>query len=74
MTKIKERYPKAQIIALSATISNSDEVGRWLGCEIIESEWRPTRLVEGIYDYGKVRMNDDVTFEIERSGGECNSC
>lgn len=38
LTKIKERYPKAQIIALSATISNSDEVGRWLGCEIIESE------------------------------------
>ena len=73
LTKIKERYPKAQIIALSATISNSDEVGRWLGCEIIESEWRPTRLVEGIYDYGKVRMNDDVTFEIERSGSSSSA-
>ncbi len=73
LTRIKERYPKAQIIALSATISNSDEVGRWLGCEIIESEWRPTRLVEGIYDYGKVRMNDDVIFEVERSGSTSSS-
>ena len=73
LTKIKERYPKAQIIALSATISNSEEVGRWLGCEIIESEWRPTRLVEGIYDYGKVRMNDDVIFEVERSGSTSSS-
>ena len=73
LTKIKERYPKAQIIALSATISNSDEVGRWLRCEIIESEWRPTRLVEGIYDYGKVRMNDDVTFEIELSGSSSSA-
>jgi helicase len=68
LTKIKETYPKAQIIALSATISNSEEVGRWLGCEVIETNWRPTKLIEGIYDYGRVRMNDNISFEVEQSG------
>jgi len=73
LTKIKETYPKAQIIALSATISNSKEVGRWLGCHIIESNWRPTKLVEGIYDCGIVRMNGNTTFEVKRSGNTSSS-
>lgn len=68
LTKIKETFPKAQIIALSATISNSEEVGRWLGCEVVDTSWRPTKLIEGIYDYGRVRMNNNLSFEVKQSG------
>ena len=68
LTKIKETFPKAQLIALSATISNSEEVGRWLGCEVVNTSWRPTKLIEGIYDYGRVRMNNNLTFEVKQSG------
>lgn len=73
LTKIKETCPRAQIIALSATISNSKDVGGWLGCHLIESSWRPTKLVEGIYDYGMVRMNGNNTFEVKRSGSTSSS-
>jgi helicase len=68
LTKIKETFPKAQLIALSATISNSEEVGRWLGCEVVDTNWRPTKLIEGIYDYGRVRMNNNLSFEVKQSG------
>jgi helicase len=65
ITKIKNMYHQAQIIALSATISNSDEISGWLGCELVESNWRPVPLSEGVYDYGKVRMNDGTTFSVD---------
>jgi helicase len=51
-------YSQAQVLALSATIENSHEIARWLGCELIESNWRPTKLVEGVYDHGSLILND----------------
>ena len=66
LTKIKTMY-QAQIIGLSATISNSDEISKWLGCELVESNWRPVPLSEGVYDYGKVRMNNGTTFDVDFS-------
>lgn len=38
-----------QIIALSATIGNAAELARWLGAELVVSEWRPTELKEGVF-------------------------
>ncbi len=68
LTKIHKNYPQSQIVALSATVANSDEIAEWLGCELVESSWRPTKLVEGVYEYGTVRMNNNKTFKVESSG------
>ncbi|MHA1589992.1 MAG: DEAD/DEAH box helicase [Candidatus Njordarchaeales archaeon] len=38
-----------QIIALSATISNPDEIAEWLRAELIISNHRPVKLLEGVY-------------------------
>ncbi len=38
-----------QLIGLSATIGNPEELAEWLGAELVVSEWRPVRLVEGFY-------------------------
>src|SRR5919202_1278009 len=67
LTKIRKFYPLAQILALSATIANSVDIAKWLGCELIESNWRPTKLVEGVYEYGNVRMNDGGKIRIKNS-------
>src|SRR5215207_5833820 len=48
LTKIRKHYPQSQIVTLSATVANSDEIADWLACELIESDWRPTKLVEGV--------------------------
>ncbi len=64
LTKIKKFYREAQILALSATVSNSHEISDWLDCKLITSNWRPTDLIEGVYDSGKVRMNNNTSIKI----------
>jgi helicase len=68
LTKIRKYYSESQIVALSATVANSDEMAKWLGCELVKSDWRPTKLIEGVYDYGTVMMNDNSNFKIQISG------
>ena len=73
LTKIKLMPQRPQIIGISATISNSDEIADWLKCEPIQSKWRPTELIEGVYNHGKVTMNNGSTFEIDNIGVADNS-
>jgi helicase len=69
LTNIRQLYPESQILALSATVANSDDIANWLGCELIKSNWRPTKLIEGVYEDGNIRMNDGSRFKILTSVG-----
>jgi len=64
ITKIKKFYQEAQILALSATVSNSKDIAEWLNCKLIENNWRPTELFEGVYDSGIIRMNNNTKIKI----------
>ena len=68
LTKICKHYPQSQLVSLSATVANSEEIADWLGCELVESDWRPTKLVEGVYEYGSARMSDGRNFHVTSSG------
>ncbi|MEN2974420.1 MAG: DEAD/DEAH box helicase [Candidatus Caldarchaeales archaeon] len=48
ITRLKRIIPRAQYIGLSATISNAQDLGRWLDAEVIQLDWRPVPLREGI--------------------------
>ncbi len=52
LTRIKSGLvgKKPQIIGLSATITNSLEISRWLNCEHVHSIWRPVILSECVFD------------------------
>lgn len=65
LTRIHKMYKEAQIVALSATVSNSDEISDWLGCKLVQSSWRPTKLIEGVYNYGTIKMNDGRTLRAQ---------
>lgn len=67
LTKLKLLPQKPQILALSATVTNADEIADWLECKLVHSEWRPVPLSEGVYDQGVVTMQDRKKFEIETS-------
>ncbi|MDE1724292.1 MAG: DEAD/DEAH box helicase [Thaumarchaeota archaeon] len=67
LTKLKLLPSKPQILALSATVTNADEIADWLECKLVHSEWRPVPLFEGVYDQGTVTMQDDKKFEIKTS-------
>ncbi|MFQ6085871.1 MAG: DEAD/DEAH box helicase [Candidatus Bathyarchaeia archaeon] len=49
LARLRQVNPSAQILALSATIRNADEVAGWLQAKPITVEWRPVKLLEGVY-------------------------
>ena len=44
LARLKQKLPDIQLIALSATIANPEELADWLGCELIRYEQRPIPL------------------------------
>ncbi|MGD1836982.1 MAG: DEAD/DEAH box helicase [Nitrososphaeraceae archaeon] len=73
ITKIRQFYSDSQILALSATISNSEDISNWLNCVLIKNNWRPTNLIEGVYDSGIVRMNNNKKFKIKNYSSSASS-
>jgi helicase len=44
LTRLRHLRPKAQIIALSATVGNCEDLAKWLDATLIISDWRPVAL------------------------------
>ena len=57
MTKLKE-LRGIQIVALSATIGNADEIADWLGARLVTSDYRPVKLLKGAVASGKIYYVD----------------
>ena len=68
LAKLRQVNPQAQVLALSATIRNSDQLAKWLEAEHIRSDWRPVPLKEGVYHDGLVHFVDQSVQEVK--GGE----
>jgi helicase len=47
-------FPSAQIIGLSATIANGNDIANWLDCNFVKSDFRPVKLVKKIYLNGEL--------------------
>ena len=54
ITILRQLLPKAQIIGLSATIGNPEELAMWLAAELVIDTWRPVRLHQGVYRDGSI--------------------
>jgi len=65
LTRLKTGYvgKKPQLVALSATISNSSLLAEWLDCKLVESEWRPVPLSEAVYSNHTITNQDRVESE-----------
>lgn len=48
ISKFQKLFPRIQILALSATIRNADELADWLNAKLIKSDWRPVKLIEDV--------------------------
>lgn len=60
ITRFRMLLPQCQIIALSATVPNATEIANWLEAELVESQWRPTRLIKGVYYNGVIETESEV--------------
>ena len=58
LTRLTEINPNIQVLALSATVRNAEEVGEWLHAGSVTTEWRPVPLKEGIYHDGQLQFKD----------------
>jgi helicase len=58
LARLRQLQPDLQILALSATIRNVDEVAEWLKAEWIETDWRPVPLKEGVALNDRIIFND----------------
>ena len=57
ISRIRHKRPEAQIIALSATVGNCEELAEWLDAELIQSEWRPVTLHSGTLTNLEVKVH-----------------
>jgi helicase len=64
IAQIKALNPATQLIALSATIKNAVELADWLGGKLIQSDWRPVVLREGVFFHNIIKYNDGLTKKI----------
>ncbi|HWQ44221.1 MAG TPA: ATP-dependent DNA helicase, partial [Methanosarcina barkeri] len=85
LTKLRKINPSCQILALSATVGNADELAAWLEAELVVSEWRPTELLEGVLFNGIFYCRDkekpieqatkdesiNLALDTIREGGQC---
>jgi helicase len=70
ISKFRKVNPALQVIALSATIQNSDEIAEWLGAVHIQSEWRPVELRPGVHFKDRIRYLDGSTKKTGNDIGE----
>jgi helicase len=54
ITILRQLLKKSQIIGLSATIGNPNELAAWLNANLVEDAWRPVKLDKGVYLDGEI--------------------
>ncbi len=68
LTRLRRSYPGLQVVALSATVGNSEELAAWLGARHIASSFRPVPLKLGVYHDGTITFTDLSTRAIPPPG------
>ena len=68
LTRLRRAYPDLQVVALSATVGNSEEVAAWLGADHVASDFRPVPLKLGVYYDGRITFTDLSSREIPPPG------
>ncbi len=56
ITILKSLLKDVQVIGLSATIGNAQELADWLNAKLVADDWRPTKLHKGVLFDGKVEF------------------
>jgi helicase len=85
IAKLRHKNPAMQIIALSATIGNPADLAGWLDAGLVESDWRPVDLREGVFFQDGIKFADrdrvverrskyedlDLVLDTVAEGGQC---
>lgn len=56
ITILRKLLPSMQLLALSATIGNPEELAEWLNAGLVLDDWRPVKLEKGVYLDGEIEF------------------
>jgi len=59
ITILREKIRGIQIVGLSATIGNPEELASWLGAKLVIDDWRPVKLSKGILIGDRIKFFSD---------------
>jgi len=66
LARLMQVNPAMQVLALSATMGNVDEVAAWLKAQYVITEWRPVTLKEGVLLHDEIQFKDGGARKIDR--------
>lgn len=66
LARLMEINPDIQVLALSATIGNVQEIAEWLKAGYVTTEWRPVNLKEGVLLNDEIQYKDGDSHKIEK--------
>ncbi len=66
LARLMQINPDTQILALSATINNVEEIAEWLKADHVTTEWRPVLLKEGTLLHEEIQYKDGDAKKIEK--------
>ncbi len=58
LARMMQINPDMQILALSATINNVEEIAEWLEADYVTTDWRPIHLKEGVILHEEIQFKD----------------
>ena len=61
LARMRAGPARPQIVGLSATMTNAAEIAKWLGARLVDSDWRPVDLREGVHHRTSITMSDGQT-------------
>jgi len=70
LAKLRRLNPALQVVALSATVGNADEVAAWLDAALVDSTWRPIELRKGVHFGQALHLDDGSQTEVPVRRGE----
>ena len=68
LAKLRRINPDLQVVALSATVGNADEIADWLDAGLVDSDWRPIDLRTGVHYGNAITFDDGSQREVEVEG------
>ena len=66
LARLMQVNPDMQVLALSATINNVEEIAEWLKAGYVTTEWRPIQLNEGVVLHEEIQFKDGDARKIEK--------
>ncbi|MFC7070115.1 ATP-dependent DNA helicase [Halobaculum lipolyticum] len=70
LAKLRKINRDLQVVALSATVGNADEVAEWLDATLVESDWRPIELKMGVHYGDAINFDDGSQREVPVGSGQ----